>query len=254
MQTCSQCGFQLNSDSNFCSSCGKIVALNNQGQLISKEKSQCLHHNLFPAPTSEGRIICRDCLGVVDFTRDKKFAFGPQAEADQIQTRKGVNIYVVFSLFVTLAIIVAFAVSSSDIYKKAIEDSQQNSTKSSTPSKVSENAGPSNIFLEKPLSDAINMNSYQIARSQGEDVLKGCPNVFSLRLGANCIYGWYMRQIGDEKLITVSDLKQQLSPGRSLDYVLHQLFPSVVYFDAVVEQFIWLGSQDEKNGITYSNY
>jgi len=180
------------------------------------------------------------------------------AFSESSKPKREFDIYTWFGIFVVLVILSLLLVplfqSSNSTSDANLEVSQQEERNIPITQQVTEKSGPKDIFLDQSLSGALNMNAYQIGRSQGADVLAGCSNVYSVRLGTNCIYSWYMRERGEDNLITLADIKQQLTPGFSLPNILRELFPAEVYFNAVIKQFIWLAGQDESHGVKFSQY
>lgn len=175
---------------------------------------------------------------------------------DKFNKQPGPDIFKVFAWFLGFALIVVIFVSVTGNLDQGNSDgaSSAGTVAARVVDYVGENDGPRDFFLNQPLGGAVDTNALNLARTQGLDLLGGCSNVYTVRLGANCIYEHWMALIGEGNAVTVATIKQQLTPGFSIPLILHNLFPSQVYFDSVSNQLIWLAQQDEKHGVTYSQY
>lgn len=291
MKYCHECGAELIPEGKFCASCGfKITYQSSSTPQDDPMKLSCAHKDLFLGHTSSGMLMCKDCLETLEPTEklvtssDTTYAyprgncthknFYPVANSQGERKckdcgryisksnlgsiDKGIKIEKVFLAFLGFALVViifSFAAGNSDQYNEtSSQNSQQTSERVPITQQLSQGDGPKDTFLEQPLSGAIDVNTLSIAGMSGNNPLSGCSSAYTVREGADCIYAYFMNAIGSNDQITVADVKQQLTPGFTMPYILHQLFPSQVYFNSVLKQIVWLAGQDEKNGVTFSQY
>jgi hypothetical protein len=268
MNYCQACGANLSESSKFCHKCGiKILDSNLESFNQDNLSPICKEHDFLPFRTPDGMRMCKKCLGKFLDTELKYVGSDSGERLNTIQMQgtineknivadfhqeKGPDIFKVFALFLGFAIVVVIFITAIGNSDKVSSTGAASATR--VIDYVGENDGPRDYYLNQPLGGALDTSALTLARSQGLDLLGDCSNIYTVRLGANCIYGHWMALIGENSPVTVNSIKEQLTPGFSMPLILHNLFPSQVYFDSVSNQLVWLAERDEKKGITYSQY
>lgn len=267
-ERCNNCReeFFRNKGEVFCPKCGlETITKKTIDKAINNVECQGCNNFI-----DESSVFCPKC----GYKQSRTFAINSldtiqnqQAQTSASFTKQAAKkerneLNIAFGVFIAFAIVVlVFAVAMNGLGSTS-SDSNASVSDSNASVRIVDDIGPNDgprdffnkTLLEDPLTSAVDQNALTLAKIQGVDFFAKCSDYYTVRTASNCIYAWFMSEIGGDSTITVSEVKQQMSSGFTMSILLSKIFPANVYNNAVRKQILWLAQQDERNGILYSDY